>query len=113
MRLQERILAMQDQFNDLRRILSIVETDNFAYLYSMSRNKTVADAALDALNIDTLLEWIQNERRLQRDYHSMTVKELRRHCYRLGIRNYSCLTKDQLVTEIIDVERSRSLGDNS
>jgi hypothetical protein len=55
---------------------------------------------------DRIVQWVRLNIRREKDYESYTVSELRETAKHLGIRNYTHLTRDDLLIEILNKKRN-------
>lgn len=102
MTMQHSINQLTFKINKLRSIHAFVSQELFQEMFELSPHKEDIIKALDAEDLDKLRRYLKIYNRPA--IAEMTTRQLKLHAARLGISNYSRLSKAALLAEIVRTE---------
>lgn len=92
--------TVKNRYLLLQQIYRFVNTPMFEVAYSQAteEEKRILEGWIDTLEKDTLIKWVKNKNKDCLETYS--TGELRELASRMGIKNYTNLTKDTLLSKI-------------
>lgn len=87
-----------ERLNRYRRLHSLITSDLFVKLFSLSKDKETAIKHIDAGDIEGVNTWITRQKRTVLEF--MSVGDLRLECRLRGIPNYHLLQKEEMLERI-------------
>lgn len=97
--------AINNEINNLRKLLYFVESDIFKTLYKVAtpNDKFYVDVFVEGRDTKAVKAWIDNQRAL--NLNTMSLINLRQTARGVGIIKVERFNKDQLISLIIDKRR--------
>lgn len=92
---------------NFRALERLIESVRFEQALNLDPNNIRVQFAIVSGNLDAVEEWVKET--LRKEVGLLTLRELRIRAASLGIRYYTTLSKDQLITAITKAQNDRRI----